>query len=219
MRRTLFILIFMLVVRTLAQQPLAQVTYFFDIPEFPTPSEDEPQDVPSYARAIETIPLSEVANQVSVFMNRDGQTIDHKLAQWTDLFMAPQTRTVCVLWAKIDIPFDETAADTAKVCIGHRYQFKTSEVELFLQVGIGNAADPQEVRSVIDEALKLDAPALAAAALVDCYITGCGNALATAKVDFIVTLEAYVEHMGGLGTPGDDFGFEIETRSGWSDWK
>jgi hypothetical protein len=219
MRKILFIVIFLSLFTTLAQQPLADVTYFFDIPEFPTPSEDEPQDVPSYAHVIETIPLSEVANQVSVFMNRDAQTIDHKLAQWTDPFTAPQTRTVCVRWAKIDVPFDATAAETAKVCVGHRYQFKTSEVELFLLVGIRNAADPQEVRSVIDEALKQGAPALSAAAVVDCYITGCGNALATAKVAFIVTLEAYVERMGGLGTPGDDFGFEVETRSDWSDWK
>ena len=55
--------------------------------------------MPSYAEAVADKSPSETEQQRYVFFARDGHTIVYRLAQWTDPFTAPQTRTGCVLWA------------------------------------------------------------------------------------------------------------------------
>ena len=196
----------------LAQQPLGEVTYFFGVSTSQNQSVEEPLDVPSYAEAVADKSPSETEQQRYVFFARDGHTIVYRLAQWTDPFTAPQTRTGCVLWGK----FYVHPTGQAKICIDHRYEFKTLEVELILQVTVAGQGDDQNIRSGLDEVLKQSGPATAAVALVDCQVTGCGTALATAKYDFYTTLEGYIQRMGVLPS---EFGIEVDTRSFWSDWK
>ena len=216
MKLSLAVIMVMSLFTALAQQPLGEVTYFFELPTSQNQSAEEPHDVPSYAEAVADTSPSEEEQQRYVFLVRDGQTLDYKLARWTDPFTTPQIRTVCLRWDKVAIPNSGTAVPAAKVCIDHDYQFKTMEVELILHMTVAGQGDPQEIRMGLDEIFKQHYPALAAVTFIDCYITDCGSAVSTAKFAFFSAIEGHGTRMGVLPS---EFGLEVDTTSAWSDWK
>ncbi|MBB1492938.1 hypothetical protein H5395_15720 [Paracoccus sp. MC1854] len=145
----------------------------------------------------------EINEDESNFAASNTEIINKKIASWKDPLTPPHVKLTCVKWA---YPWPG-----AKICIGHKYEFRWMYCEVRLVV-TGPSADG--LKNVVNDCLQTSAVVAAAAAIIAAVGTG-GAALPAAKAAFLKIFEICLKSK----LAGAAIGVNLEQSCAWGDWE